>query len=170
MNSYELLRSYLSIYDSFQSSKERLAYGATTLYVIGAATLLVQTPFWLGYSQVQFVALVLLLALSAVSGPLFVYWQLKYRRFAIRMFDACFSLSTRWLISPPNQDDLRYVEGDAGLLWPNALSAEFHRVAGHTLPGVKRFFDYIAYLAMIAWAAAALWRVIGTWLYANCYL
>jgi hypothetical protein len=51
MSPADLVRSYLEIYDSYHRQKETMTYAAATLYLTGAAVLVIQEePFWLGFS------------------------------------------------------------------------------------------------------------------------
>ena len=164
---HELLRHYLTIYDSYHNHKEVMAYAVTALYLGGAATLFVGNPFWSQYDRIAFALLICFLILLAGIAFAFVRHQLMLRRSAGEMFKACSRLTSKWLAEGPKVSDL--AEDDTaldqvlfvGFIWPKALRVEMELVKG--MRRRKWWARDLTYTAMIGSGILVLLRIVLTW-------
>jgi hypothetical protein len=99
---HDLLRHYLSIYDSYHNHKEVMAYSVTAFYLAGAAVLFTGAPFWRRYTVIDFLLFLAFLVVLSGTAFWFVRHQLLLRRSAGDMFKACSRLATKWLSTAPN--------------------------------------------------------------------
>jgi hypothetical protein len=167
MDLKELLASYLEIYDGYHGTKENLGYGVTTAYVLAASTLMMmEHPFWVGYSTLVFCLFVLLLAMTSALAFTYVNWQFDLRSRAGIMFAACNNLAVRLLnrqLTPQEMEASPRTPLFPDHVLPEALVEEYESLipAGWRI-GRHRFFSF---LVMTLWAVAAFSYVVSVWLH-----
>ena len=96
-----LLASYLSIYDSYHSQKETMAYGVVTLYLGAASTLFLKEAFWTDYTARQMGCMAFVLICCSVLAFVFVRWQFTLCRAAGEMYQVCSMLLSEWITQTP---------------------------------------------------------------------
>lgn len=153
----EFVRSSRDYYGQYHHHKELMAYGATVLYVTAASwlTFTNQDPLGAGAQRLPRLLLFSLLALTAL---LFVWWQLRQRRFAADMVEAC----TRILARSLNQQDAANVPTDTrlynGLQLPHFLVDELVVVAES-----RRFFRGTGTPEVLTVAVVVIWTILPAW-------
>src|SRR5713226_1161770 len=166
----QLLNTYLTIYDSYHSQKEIMAYTVAGLYLAGAAALFVQPPFWGVYSGRHLLGfLASLLSVAALSLKN-VDWQLRLCRDAGFVYEACSNLAVRNLDEipeekKPKEEPPSEIKGTTVLKfnWPKALAAEIVVVRKNK---AKQWWlpSLVTMLAMALWTAIPLVRIVHSWL------
>ena len=161
----ELLRSYLKIYDGYHNQKETVALAFTVFYLGGASALIgLENPFWNESTGAKLLAAGLTV-FAIILSLAFVLWQFRLRRAAGDIYKACNIVLTDWVSSPPTTADLKsltFAEGMpllSGFKWPQALHTQVSNICqerrGWWTP------RDLAWMAMVSWTAAVLWRIAG---------
>lgn len=152
------LRSSRDYYAQYHNHKELMAYGATVLYVTGAASLVLSS----GQERAAASSLpaLLAIALTAVIGLLFVAWQFRNRRIAALVVEACTKLLTRSL----SADEVKKWQTDplvyCGQTLPHFLVDEMVAV-GESRRGFRNPLvpEGLTYVIMGTWAILAVWTL-----------
>ena len=155
----DLILSYRDYYGTYHHHKERMAYGATALYLAAAAVVASQATEVLKWT-VPKDALITLLIFSAVAGFAFVWWQLRNRAIANDIVFACTTVATA-LVSVQNGTALPDVTPTD--YWRHSISfpkvlvdALCSRTNNRKPLDSPRVSEAITYAVMLAWSIAAL--------------
>ena len=165
---YDLIWSYREDLGRYHDHKERMAFGATALYLAGGGALVIKGPeVWTDFTSVERCFAVVALGVTVVLTFLFVGWQLGMRRFASDMTTACNNLAVRWLTGNPTNEELvgvtlqRAAVVPSGSLWPRALADQYANegAGGWRLdgPGIS---EALTYGIMLIWAVAVAIRLV----------
>lgn len=152
---YEFLIAQREFYGEYHHQKEQMAYAATALFLTGAA--------WLMYdSTAQVSGLMVALALViGVAAFAFVAWQLRQRRFAADMVEACERLLACTLSNNQSPAPLTDTRLYNGLLIPHFLVDEMVAIADARKPFRGALLsELITYLTMLASAGIVVARLL----------
>ena len=155
----DLVLTYLQVYEDYHTQKENMAWLATTIYLGAAILVITSDAFWKNSSPVL-CAWLALIATTAASAFVFVWWQFDRRFKAAAFLDACAGTVVRWLHDKDRQPDLEPVELPAfRIVVPREVACAFRRDqrGGLHLPLI------LTLLVMLLWTAAAAISIIARW-------
>jgi hypothetical protein len=150
----EMILSYRDYYGSYHHHKENMAYTATTLYLAGATTLVVNGAAVWNWADEWLV--ISLLLVSGILGFAFVCWQLYQRAIAADVVMACTSITTTLLTSGKSNKSNLLPKSWHGISVPKILFDELESIAqNRKLLGESRTSAVLTLLALSVWSVAA---------------
>lgn len=151
----DLILSYRDYYGTYHHHKERMAYGATALYLAAAAVVASHaTEIFKWPVPKDF--LIVLLIVSAIAGFAFVWWQLRNRAVGNDIVFACSTVATTLLFTTtlPDVTPTDYRRHSISL--PKVLVEALCSHANSRKPlDSPRISEALTYLLMSLWSIAA---------------